>query len=280
MTGPGQTELIDVRRDRHDDVLERVERALDLTVDRSSVVHGAYGTTEGFRSSRDTWVRIQRRSARRPAGQAWIGAEAAAVLTDVPRPAWFQALTWVDEGRGVVWRADEIEFIASPAIQGAGPLPAEPALPEEWWAKLRTSLAALGRFETDRVGLRQAHLARRINQVFDGQVDTTVDEWVTAHADLHWRNLTVDGHLLDWEDWGQAPRGWDATQLWGASLAFPALAGRVQREFADDLGTRSGRLAQLLYCANVIRIASARGTEPPALEPATLRAEELLTELR
>src|SRR5882757_8801832 len=233
-SGPGRTELIDVRSEPHDDAVKRVERALGVEVDRATVVFGAYGTTEGFRSRRGTWVRVQRRAVWRPAGPAWIGAEAAGALTGVPRPAWFQSASWVDEPRSVVWRADEIEFIASPAVQGSENLTAAPELPDTWWAGLKAALAALAAFETDRVGMRQAHLTRRINQVFEGRVDTTVDEWVTAHADLHWRNLTMDGHLLDWEDWGAAPRGWDATQLWGASLPVPALAERVQQEFAAD----------------------------------------------
>lgn len=129
-SGPGQTELIDVRSEPHVDVVERIERALSVGIDRSSVVYGGYGTTEGFRSLRGTWVRVQRRAVWRPAGPAWIGAEAAGALTGVPRPAWFQAVSWVDEPRRVVWRADEIEFIASPAVQGSGDLAAVPELPD------------------------------------------------------------------------------------------------------------------------------------------------------
>lgn len=137
MTGPAKTELIDVRCDDHDAVLQRVERTLDLTLDRLSVVHGAYGTTEGFRSSRRTWVRIQRRGAHRPAGQAWVGADAAALLAGVLRPGWLQSVTWADGERGVVWRADEIEYVASPAAEGDGLSTVEPELPPGWWADLR-----------------------------------------------------------------------------------------------------------------------------------------------
>jgi thiamine kinase-like enzyme len=41
---------------------------------------------------------------------------------------------------------------------------------------------------------------------------------VTAHTDVHWNNLTVDGHLIDWEDWGASPRGYDAACLWQSAL--------------------------------------------------------------
>jgi hypothetical protein len=188
-------------------------------------------------------------------------------------------VTWVDPDREQVWRADELEFIVSPSVQAAGGLEAASSLPDTWWQGLRDSLAALGEHETERIGMSQAHLTKRITQVFP-DVDTTVDEWRTAHTDLQWSNVTLDGHILDWEDWGLAPRGHDAATLWQASLPEPALADRVEREFATDLHTRSGRLALLLRCANAIRIAKSRGTSTPLLEPAKAAAEKLLSELR
>ncbi|MGH3830646.1 MAG: hypothetical protein ACRDRS_09395 [Pseudonocardiaceae bacterium] len=74
-----------------------------------------------------------------------------------------------------------------------------------------------------------------------------------AHADLAWANLTApECWLLDWEDWGLAPRGWDAATLWGNSLAVPELVARVQREYRVDLGSRSGLLSQLYFCSEMI----------------------------
>lgn len=71
-------------------------------------------------------------------------------------------------------------------------------------------------------------------QVFS-DVDTTVEEWTAAHADLAWANLTTPNcYFLDWEDWGTAPRGWDAASLWSESLAVPALADRVYQERRAD----------------------------------------------
>ncbi|MGH3865476.1 MAG: hypothetical protein ACRDQ4_04915 [Pseudonocardiaceae bacterium] len=110
------------------------------------------------------------------------------------------------------------------------------------------------------------------------EVDTTVNDWVTAHADLHWGNLTApDCYLLDW---GAAPRGRDAVTLWGVSLQVPELAARVQREFQTDLQTRSGKLAQLLFCSNVIRVNAKRTDPSPLVEPAKRFAEMLLADLR
>ncbi|MFI5800717.1 hypothetical protein [Streptomyces sp. NPDC051677] len=42
--------------------------------------------------------------------------------------------------------------------------------------------------------------------------------WTTAHADVHWANLTSPLRLLDWEAWGRAPEGFDAATLYAYSL--------------------------------------------------------------
>lgn len=270
---------LDLRELPHNDILVRAEQAFELELDRASVVHGIYGDTEGFRSSRNTWVRIERRHQYRIKSAAWIGLEAASTIRGVPKPAWYQSATWADADREQVWRADELEFVASPSVKAAGGLEAAYSLPASWWHGLRDALATLAEHETERIGMSQAHLTKRITEVFP-DVDTTADEWRCSHTDLQWSNLTLDGHILDWEDWGSAPRGHDAATLWQASLPNPDLTARVEREFAADLHTRSGKLSLLLRCANAIRIATNRGTTTPLLEPAKAAAEKLLSELR
>jgi hypothetical protein len=268
--------VFDVRENRHEDVLDRVERALGVRLDRASVVYGEHGATEGFRTSDDTWVRVERRQRWRINSAVWIGLEAAATIRGVKKPEWFQSATWSDPARDVVWRADEVELITAPVV---GDLETAATLPDSWWTGLRESLAALGAHPTERVGMSQAHLTKRITEVFDG-VDTAVDEWATAHTDVHWGNLSTEGHIIDWEDWGAAPRGHDAATLWQSALPDPRMAARVQHEFAADLETRSGKLAQLLQCANAIRVAARRGAPTPLSEPARAAADVLLAELR
>jgi hypothetical protein len=267
---------LDVRQTRHDDVLARVERSLDVHLDRSTVRFGIHGATEGFVTSGRTWVRVERRGLGRINSAAWVGLEAAATIAGVRKPAWFQSCTWTDCDRGVVWRADESELITAPVV---GDLAAAAALPDLWWTDVRTSLSALGAHTTERVGLAQEHLSRRIGEVFGDGLDTTVTEWTTAHTDPHYGNLSTEGHILDWEDWGRAPRGLDASVLWQASLPNEELAARVQHEFAEDMQTRSGKLAQLLQCANAIRVARRRGEPTPLSGPAERAAAALLAEL-
>ncbi|RJQ76728.1 hypothetical protein D5S19_30195 [Amycolatopsis panacis] len=261
-----------MREHEHEDVLRRVEHVFGVDLERASVVYGESGATEGFRTSSGTWMRIERRHRWRINSAIWVGLEAASTVQGVRKPEWFQGATWVDHARGLAWRADEVEFISAPVV--GDPITAK-TLPDEWWATLRQSLAALAEHPTERVGMTQAHLTKRIDEVFPG-VDTIVDDWATAHADVHWGNLSTEGHLIDWEDWGTAPRGLDAATLWQSALPDPAVAARVQEEFAEDLQTRSGKLSQLLACANAIRVAARWGMPTPLSEPAKAASAELL----
>lgn len=82
--------------------------------------------------------------------------------------------------------------------------------------------------------------------------DLTLDEWTPAHADLTWANVMgPEFCIIDWEDWGTAPRGLDAAALWGNALAVPTLADRVWNERRPDLESRPGRLMALFVCAKI-----------------------------
>lgn len=271
----------DLRSRQVDDVLDTAEAALGVRLLRSARTFGTSGATVGMPTASDTWVRLAWRPIDRMHEQSWVGAEHASTISGVRKPALYRSHRWQDEAREVVWRADEMERVRSAAVHPSGVIDTEPSLPLEWWDNLAGSFDALAKHATDRVGMRQEHLTRRINQVFDGQVDTTIDEWTIANADAHWGNLTApECYLLDWEDWGKAPRGLDVATLWGHSLLVPAVAERIQGRFAADLDTRSGHLAQLVFCSNVIRLNAKRPDPSPLLEPARAEAERLLRSLR
>ena len=78
-------------------------------------------------------------------------------------------------------------------------------------------------------------------------VDSAVERWATAHADMHWCNVTAPVCcILDWEAWGLAPRGFDAATLYCASLPVPdgtTMPSTVTAStLAHLLGARTGRL--------------------------------------
>lgn len=281
LTGDGVVQPFDLRTDPHDDVLGTVENWLAVRLERGTAVYGNSGATVGFRTDGRKWVRIEWRRASSIREQSWTGVECASVIRGVAMPRLWRSVRWRDDVRGMVWRAEELDLIESGAISSTGVIATDPQLSEMWWRQLSKSLTALGLHETTRVGMTQDHLSRRIAQVFGNEIDTTVSEWSTAHTDLHWGNLTApDFSILDWENWGLAPRGLDAAILWVHSLAVPELATRISNKFGSELSTRSGRLAQLLLVANIIRLAARRTNPSPLLEPARRAADVILNELR
>jgi hypothetical protein len=260
-----------------DDVFAEVEKALGVRLEQASITYGTQGATAGFPTNAGTWVRVSWSAPDRVHRQAWTGREAASAIVGVAMPELYRSYRWADGGRSVVWRADEVELIMSKAVHPTGIIGNDPDLPAAWWERLRSSLTTLAE---QRVGMSQEHLTRRITEVFEN-VNTDVDEWTTANTDIHWGNVTApDCYLLDWEDWGLTPRGLDAATLWGHSLLVPAVADRIQKVFAGDLGSRAGLLAQLLFCSNVIRLNSAKPDPSPLLDPAKREAERLIGALQ
>ena len=76
--------------------------------------------------------------------------------------------------------------------------------------------------------------------------------WTTAHADLHWANLTEPLRLLDWEGWGQVPEGFDAATLYAYSLLQEDVATRVRDAF-PILGSPAGLAAEATVCAQLLQ---------------------------
>ncbi len=77
--------------------------------------------------------------------------------------------------------------------------------------------------------------------------------WTAAHADLHWANLTASPlRLLDWEGWGQAPRGSDCAALYASTLLQPNVAARVLAVF-PILGSPAGLAAEATVCAQLLQ---------------------------
>ncbi len=214
------------------------------------------------------------------------GVEGAACLPAVvAKPAWYQGLSWQAREHGLLWRADETELVAASPIKPGGVLDTDPGLTEAWWATMSRSLGALGAHSTIRVAtphtvpVCQRRVTATIEGVFASRVETMVTEWTAAHADVAWANVTApECWLLDWEDWGMAPRGWDAATLWGNSLAVPELAARVQWEYQADLGSRSGLLSQLFFCAEII--AAGDRYAGPLAGPAHREATRLISSLQ
>ncbi len=272
----------DLRKNRPAEAMARAERALGVQFDSAGEV--AKRRTIGAATDRGTWVRVEVRRLEKLGGQGFNGAEAAATLTGVAKPAWFASVAWHDRDCGVMWRADETELISAAPIKAGGVLTVDPQLSASWWATLSTSLDALAAADTTRVAtlhtmpITQARVTAEIEDAFGDHVDTSIAEWAPAHADLAWANLTgPECWILDWEDWGMGPRGLDAAMLWSYSLAVPGLAERVYAARSAELDSRDGQLMMLFFAAGILSAGS--DYSGPLYEPARGAAETLLTAL-
>ncbi|MFJ4526179.1 hypothetical protein ACIP4Y_35570 [Streptomyces sp. NPDC088810] len=67
--------------------------------------------------------------------------------------------------------------------------------------------------------------------------------------------------MLDWEEWGLVPVGFDVGLLHAYSLTRPATAARIRAEFAYILDTPAGRAGELIALAQLLQVA-ARGGHP------------------
>ncbi|MGW4629768.1 hypothetical protein [Streptomyces rubiginosohelvolus] len=274
---------VDLRVEPVDDVLDRVERSLQLRVDRSTVIRKRRSV--GGCTDRNTWVRVERRSLRRIAAQGSNGPEAAAALRNVAMPRWCAGLTWRDEREPVMWRADETEFVTGAPVGQAALVVEDPRLADSWWAELNLSLDALTAQTTPRIAtpdtesITQELVETTIRPTFREVPNLLVDEWTSAHGDLTWANVMgPEFCIIDWEDWGTAPRGLDAATLWGNALAVPTLADRVWAERRPDLESRSGRLMALFVCAKIVGPYAHEAD--PRLKPAREKATRLVGELQ
>ncbi len=225
----------DLREQSIKDVLDHVESGLRVCLDQQSLVRKR--RSAGACTDRGTWIRIEARSLAKIAaqGQTGNGLEAAALLHGIAKPEWYRALCWHDLTGQAVWRADEVELVAAAPVRSGRPLHEDPRFSDAWWNTLNTSLDNLARHHTTRVAtpdtepITQALVSAEINRAFPDQVDTIITDhdWVPAHADLNWANLTSpECWILDWEDHGLAPRGLDSATLWISSVTnAPCRAG-------------------------------------------------------
>ncbi|MCX4582479.1 hypothetical protein [Streptomyces sp. NBC_01481] len=275
-------QAVDLRVEPVDNVLDHVERSLQVELDRDTVVRKRRSV--GARTDRRTWVRIERRGLDKIGVQGWNGTECAARLDGIAQPTWQGCVVWRDADEPVMWRADETELLPSAPI-GTAILSEDPKLQDSWWQAFNALLDALVAQDTTRVAtpdtvtITQALVTEAVRSISraDG-FDTTVERWVPAHADLNWANMTAPTlSVFDWEDWGNAPRGLDSASLWGSSLAVPSLADRVRLERRHDFESRDGKLMTLFVCSKIL--GPHAHPQDPRLEPARRMTDQVIAEL-
>ncbi|WP_443035328.1 hypothetical protein [Streptomyces sp. BE20] len=119
--------FVDLRVEPVDEVLDGVEQALRVRLQRDTVLRKR--RSAGARTERDTWVRIERRRLDRIDGQGWNGTECAAIRTAIDKPTRYAGLAWRDASHAAMWRADETSLLPGKPV-GTSVLAADPGLPE------------------------------------------------------------------------------------------------------------------------------------------------------
>ncbi|MFC7983369.1 hypothetical protein [Streptomyces sp. NPDC057336] len=263
------------------DELERMRRAHAAAAQQFRVsasgpeVWGWQGRTLGRRAG-DCWLRIVSAKASKAGGRLWEGTATADthVPRSVPRPRLRGVLDWT--APDVAYRAELTEYVSVPPVTSGTPaLDQDVVLPDSWWSELKSALGALATVPTDRESVRQNWVDRNLRR-FLGIDPIRIRETTTGHADLHWANLTrAPLIILDWENWGRLPVGYDLGLLHAYSLAAPATAARIRREFAHVLDTDAGRTGELVALAQLLQACS-RGVHP-TLAPLIARRAQALT---
>jgi hypothetical protein len=216
----------------------------------------------------------------------WDGNVEANAIHHVPKPAvvrWADRAVEAEHLPGHRLRTEIMDLVPAAAISEDALLREDPQLPDQWWTDLDRALHALADHpappvdEIDTLG----YLARGVKGLFDVELDVhhleSTIEWTTAHADLHWGNITGPQlYLLDWESWRRAPAGYDVATLYCNSLLVPEVAACVRERIGSVLEQPSGAVALLLAARRYLVLADDDAPYAPLLKPLRQLGEEQL----
>jgi hypothetical protein len=203
------------------------------------------------RDEQEVWIRTVTEQSQWVDMLFWTGNLEANKIVGVPKPIVLDSVETRDEDR---WFRTEVMTLVDQTA--ASPTPAAttpPAVDDAWLDQLRTSLEALAAASTTREAKVQDDVTQQLREYFGDRIDPHVEHWVTSHGDLHWANLTTPGLvILDWEQWGLAPYGYDIATLYCHSLLVPETAASIRHRFTHMLDSPDGRRAQLLAIARML----------------------------
>jgi hypothetical protein len=203
------------------------------------------------RAEHKVWIRTVTEQSQWVDMLFWTGNLEANKITGVPKPIVLDSAETRDEDR---WFLTEVMTLVDQAP--ASPTPAAttpPAVDDAWLDQLRTSLEALAATSTTREAKAQDDVTQQLREYFGDRINPQVERWVASHGDLHWANLTAPCLvILDWEQWGLAPYGYDIATLYCHSLLVPETAAAIRHRFTHMLDSPDGRRAQLLAIARML----------------------------
>ncbi|MGY0387773.1 phosphotransferase [Nocardioides sp. WG-D5] len=203
------------------------------------------------RAEQKVWIRTVTEQSQWVDMLIWTGNLDANKIVGVPKPIVLDSAETRDEDR---WFRTEVMTLVDQAPASSIPAATTPpAIDDAWLNQLGTSLEALAAASTTREAKVQDDVTQQLREYFGDRVDPQVDRWVASHGDLHWANVTAPSLvILDWEQWGLAPYGYDIATLYCHSLLVPDTAATITHRFAHMLDSPDGRRAQLLAIARML----------------------------
>jgi hypothetical protein len=215
------------------------------------------GSPVTFRGQR-AWLRVSPFLEHEMSHKAWLGTSEAAAIPGVSKPSLLHRIEWRADGpKPVPISAEVLTLVTDPIASRDRFLRTAPDLRSNWFSDLSESLAALRAYPTDR--RFPVHDAEEYGYLLSATYRRPVPvgcvpTFGTEHIDLNWKNITARRfQILDMEHWCVAVTGYGAAYLYLTALEVPAVADRVYEALADVLDTPSGRYAQLVAAALIIR---------------------------
>jgi hypothetical protein len=240
-------------------LLEESARRVDAVLDLSGRIHrfGFVGSPVTFRGQR-AWLRVSPFLEHEMSRKAWRGTAEAAVIPGVSKPELLHRIEWHADGPEPVPVSAEVLTLATdPVASRERFLRTAPDLPPQWFRDLAASLTALRAYPTGR--RFPVHSAEEYGYLLSATYRRPVPagctpSFGTEHIDLNWENITAPRFcILDMEHWCTAVTGYGAAYLYLTALEVPDVASRVHQALADVLESPSGRYAQLVAAALIIR---------------------------
>ena len=246
-------------------------------------IYGLAGKSAGAavadRSRSRRWLRVTglvgtKVNARR---RAEIDAE---TLSGLRKPDIHRAIEW--ERDGVHWRAVLSALAPSPVpSENCWLAPGTASPPARWFRDLRESLERLQQqARPDNYVKTGEQIRIGVRGHFGPDAPSAVIEWRASHGDLHWKNLTVPNlTILDWENWGLAPRGYDVARLMVYAALVPEVQRKLYETFADEFDSGAGVFV-LLFALGMVKSDIAAGVADAALAPPLDRLANVLLATR